>query len=107
MKKYTALLVAIIAIGLYNLSCAPGKKIDSNSSSLKDAYKNDFLIGTALIGRQIEEKDPGAAILVPQQFNAATPENIMKAEVIQPGWDTYNFDLADKLVAYGKKYNGR
>jgi endo-1,4-beta-xylanase len=42
--------------------------------------------------------------LVPQQFNAATPENIMKAEVIQPGWNTFNFDMADKLVAYGKKY---
>ena len=32
-----------------------------------------------------------------------TPENIMKAEIIQPGWDTYNFDLADKLVAFAQK----
>jgi endo-1,4-beta-xylanase len=29
----------------------------------------------------------------------------MKAEVIQTGWDTYNFDLADKLVAFAKKNN--
>jgi endo-1,4-beta-xylanase len=83
------------------LSYSYGQK----TASLKDSYKNDFLIGTALNATQIEEKDPAAKVLIPQQFNAATPENIMKAEVIHPGWNQYNFDLADKLVAYGKKYN--
>ncbi len=75
------------------------------SNSLKDAYKNDFLIGTALNTNQIEEKDAQAAKLIPQQFNAITPENIMKSEIIHPAWDRYDFDMADKLVAYGKKYN--
>jgi len=75
----------------------------TSTLSLKQAFKNDFLIGTALSGQQIEEKDSGAARLVPQQFNAVTPENIMKAEIIHPGWDRYNFDLADKLVEYAKK----
>lgn len=54
---------------------------------------------------QIEEKDPKADALIQQQFNTVTPENIMKAEVIHPGWDRYDFDLADKLVAYAKKHN--
>ena len=27
---------------------------------------------------------------------AITPENIMKAEVIHPEWNRYDFDLADK-----------
>lgn len=76
----------------------------TGTPSLKDAFKNDFVIGTALNARQIMEKDPEAASLVPQQFNAATPENIMKAEIIHPGWDQYNFDLADKLAEYGKKH---
>lgn len=71
--------------------------------TLKEAFKNDFLIGTALNTQQIEERDAKAAVLIPQQFNAATPENIMKAEIIHPQWDKYNFDLADKLVEYGKK----
>jgi endo-1,4-beta-xylanase len=73
--------------------------------SLKAAFKNDFLIGTALNARQIEERDSGAISLIPAQFNAVTPENVMKAEVIHPGWDKYNFDLADKLVAYARKNN--
>ncbi len=73
--------------------------------SLKEIFSNDFLIGTAINTREIEEKDTPADRLIKQQFNAVTPENIMKAEIIQPGWDKYNFDLADKLVAYAKKNN--
>lgn len=86
-------------------SCSNTKQATTTSGtpSLKKTFKNDFLIGTALSAGQIEEKDSGAAKLVPYQFNAATPENIMKAEIIHPGWDKYNFDLADKLVAYAKK----
>ena len=79
---------------------SPAKK-----SSLKNAYKSYFFIGAALNTPQIEEKDAGASILVPQQFNAITSENIMKCEVIHPEWDTYNFDFADKYVAYGTKHN--
>lgn len=87
------------------VSCSNTKQATTTSGtpSLKKTFKNDFLIGTALSAGQIEEKDSGAAKLVPYQFNAATPENIMKAEIIHPGWDKYNFDLADKLVAYAKK----
>jgi endo-1,4-beta-xylanase len=72
--------------------------------SLKEIFKDDFVIGAALNADQIMEKDKPAAVLVPQQFNTITPENIMKAEVIHPQWDRYNFEMADKLVAYGKKY---
>ncbi|WP_462219363.1 endo-1,4-beta-xylanase [Ferruginibacter sp.] len=78
------------------------KKTDKKAS-LKNSFKNYFLIGAAINAAQIEEKEPNAAILIPQQFNSITPENIMKCEVIHPQWDKYNFDLADKYVAYGKK----
>ena len=46
-----------------------------------------------------------AAEFIPQQFNSITPENIMKCEIIHPEWNKYNFDMADKYVAYGKKHN--
>lgn len=77
----------------------------TSATSLKEVFKNDFLIGTAINTQQIEEKDTVADRVIKQQFNAVTPENVMKAEIIQPGWDKYNFDLADKLVAYAKKNN--
>lgn len=86
-------------------ACNNSKKVISTTTtpSLKETFKNDFLMGTALSAQQIEEKDTGAARLVPQHFNSVTPENIMKAEIIHPGWDRYNFDLADKMVAYAQK----
>ena len=103
MIKRSGFLLSIFLVVL--ISCNNTKKATGTTStpSLRQTFKNDFLIGTALSAQQIEEKDSGAAKLVPKQFNAATPENIMKAEIIHPGWDRYNFDLADKLVAYGKK----
>ncbi|HEY1200644.1 MAG TPA: endo-1,4-beta-xylanase, partial [Niastella sp.] len=73
--------------------------------SLKETFKNEFLIGTALNTPQIMEKDLTANKLITQQFNAATPENIMKAEIIHPTWNQFDFTLADKLVEYGRKNN--
>ncbi len=104
MKRNFILL--FIAVSLLT-GCTGSKKSNSSSAatSLREAYKDDFLIGTALSGEQIEEKEPNAAALVPKEFNAITPENIMKAEIIHPEWNRYNFDLADKIAWYGKKYN--
>jgi len=107
MKRNSLFCACVVAISVTFISCSSSKKVtgSSGSSTLREAYKNDFLIGTALNSQQIEEKDSNAAKLVPEQFNAATPENIMKAEIIHPQWDKYNFDLADKMVEYGKKHN--
>jgi endo-1,4-beta-xylanase len=76
----------------------------SRDSSLKEYFRNDFYIGTAVNATQIEEKDLKAAALIPAQFNSITPENIMKCEVIHPAWNEYHFELADRYVAYGQKY---
>lgn len=73
--------------------------------SLKETFKIEFRIGTALNSNQIEENDAAAD---KEQFNAVTPENIMKAEGIHTLWDKYDFALADKLVALAKKqYEGK
>jgi len=71
--------------------------------SLKNAFKNDFLIGAAINMRQIEEKDTAADRIIKQQFDAVTPENIMKAEITEPAWNVFNFGPADKLLAFAKK----
>ena len=107
MIKNYSFAFSVLAAGLLLSSCAGSKKATeaSGTPSLKETFKDDFLIGTALSAPQIEEKEAGAASLVLQQFNAVTPENIMKAEELQPEWGRYNFDLADKLVAYAKKNN--
>src|SRR6478736_2028956 len=103
IKKISFMLPAINCLLL--AGAISQKAAAQTTPSLKETFRNDFLIGTALNTQQIEEKDAAADKLIKEQFNAATPENIMKAEVIHPGWDTYNFDLADKLVAYAEKNN--
>jgi endo-1,4-beta-xylanase len=73
--------------------------------SLKETFKSNFLIGAAVNVQQFEGKDSAANRVIAQQFNTVTPENIMKAEIIQPGWNVYRFDYADELVAYAQKNN--
>ena len=104
-KQAINTFIAVIALLLTGCTTSQKNGRFKSSVSLKEAYKQDFLMGTALSATQIEEKEPDAAALVPQQFNAITPENIMKAEIIHPQWDIYNFDLADKIVEYGKRHN--
>jgi len=106
MAHKTSYFFTACAAGLLIACCTDSQTVIaqiSKSASLKQTFKNDFLIGTAINTQQIEEKDTGRAGLIPEQFNAVTPENIMKAQILHTGWDTYNFNLADKLVAYAQK----
>jgi endo-1,4-beta-xylanase len=106
MKINKVLALACLSVFLMN-ACSSSKKNAGPApmASLKDVFKGDFTIGTALNTAQIEERDPKAAALIARQFNTATPENIMKAEIIHPQWSVYNFDLADKMVDYCSKNN--
>lgn len=102
--KYTPktwIKIAGIAICFSQSSCVQ----KAESSSLKNAFQNDFLIGAALGTEHILEKNQKADALIKREFNSITPENIMKAEVIHPEANKYDFNLSDKFVAYGQKNN--
>ncbi len=73
--------------------------------TLKQVFHDDFLVGTALSLGQINETDASTDSLIKRQFNAITAENIMKAGIIHPEWDRYDFEAADKFVGYGRKNN--
>lgn len=107
MQRKYAFIIAVTLTGCFFSGCSPAQKAAGNTGipSLKEAFKNDFFIGAALDSLQILEQAPGANALILQQFNAITPENAMKAENIHPRWDQYDFLLADKIVAYGKKHH--
>jgi endo-1,4-beta-xylanase len=84
--------------------------------SLKDAYKDHFLVGTAInrsiatgtagFRRSIEEVNKDIA-LTKEQFNQITAENDMKWQLIHPreGADGYDFAPADAFVAFGERNN--
>ena len=94
---------ACLSISLLFISCKNSNETSEKNDTLREAFHSDFLIGTALGESHIEEKNPLATSLIVNQFNCITPENVMKSENIHPQWDKYNFDLADKYVAFGEK----
>jgi endo-1,4-beta-xylanase len=73
-------------------------------STLKDVYRNDFLIGAALNDAQFSDPNSPDVALITSQFNAITPENVMKWEAIEPQPGRFNFAPADRFVAFGMKH---
>lgn len=96
---YSPLILILLIIS----SCQ--KKVEEivEPEGLKDEFKNSFLIGTALNGNQILEKDSVQNVLIATEFNSVTPENAMKSMLIHPQKDTFNFELPDKLVGLIEK----
>ncbi len=74
-------------------------------TTLKDAFKNDFLIGTALSTEQVLSKDPKAMKCLEENFNSISPENLLKWDAVNPLPGKYNFAPADSYVALGEKYH--
>jgi endo-1,4-beta-xylanase len=83
--------------------------------ALKDAFKDHFLVGTAVNRGIVTGTNPRRGpellnqdiALVKQQFNQLVAENDMKWALIhpQPGPDGYNFGPADALVEFGLRNN--
>jgi endo-1,4-beta-xylanase len=71
---------------------------------LKDIFKGDFHIGVALNQNQISGQEPSSDAIVEKHFNSITPENILKWEEVHPALGKYNFEAADRFVAFGEKH---
>jgi len=104
----TAKILSLLIVIILCISCDTEKKENHETNeptSLKDSFKANFLIGTALNTGQIKEVDTVQTALITKEFNAITPENDLKWEQIHPKKDTYNFDVSDAYVAFGNKNN--
>ena len=71
--------------------------------TLKEAYKNDFLIGVAINQKQFSDEDPRGIPIIKAQFNSITPENVLKWESVHPEPDRFAFDAPDRYVEFGEK----
>ena len=88
--------------------------------TLKDAYKDHFVVGVAInrtiatdtavradnVNRTIEEVRKDTAIVL-EQFNQISPENDLKWQLIHPrqGGEGYDFGPADAFVNFGVSNN--
>ena len=75
----------------------------AHTTTLKEAFANDFLIGAALNESQFEESDARAAQIVKEQFNSISPENDLKWLYLRPGPGVFDFSAADRYVDFGTK----
>lgn len=82
-------------------------KVQNDLPSIKDVYKNDFLVGNAI---SAEDLDGVRLDLLKKHFNIATAGNAMKPDALQPTKGNFKFEDADKLVdkvlAEGMKMHG-
>jgi endo-1,4-beta-xylanase len=100
-KSGAAVMTLVLSLWPAVITTACG----ANQPVLKDAFAKHFLIGGALNDDIVNGKDTGAAAIAAQQFNTITAENVMKWEKIHPRPDKYDFDAADRFVAFGEKNN--
>jgi endo-1,4-beta-xylanase len=102
MKKINYFLIAV-PLAFFNCNSIKNTT-DSHSfeQTLKDAYKDAFLIGTAVSPSITSGRDSAAQLIVKKHFNSITVENVMKAALINPEPGVFNFKPADEFVAFGQ-----
>lgn len=84
----------------------------SQKNTLKDVYKDDFLIGVAIGSRDIfhyykypMRKDKSEMKIINREFNCVTAENLMKPQYISPHPGMYYFEAVDELMDFAEKNN--
>lgn len=91
MKKNLILILsAIVFAGI--------QSINIEEKTLKEAFKDHYLIGVAVNRSQILQRNEAEVKLITSQFNSLTAENDMKWANIHPKIDSFNFEYADKLM---------
>lgn len=95
MKKRA--IVAIIAI------CCLAFVQTMAQKTLAAATKGKFLFGAAVNMQQVTGAYALESEIVAKEFNAIVAENCMKPQPIHPEENRYNWDEADKFVAFGEK----
>ncbi|HWJ56722.1 MAG TPA: endo-1,4-beta-xylanase [Vicinamibacterales bacterium] len=94
---------AVTAAGLVGLAHARTQAFHRalEQTGLKEVFKDDFLIGTAVDGRTVDDPSTPLAQLVAREFNAITPTNMMKWGPLEPREGEWQWAGPDRLVAFG------
>lgn len=94
MKTILITLISLLLIGCNSTT----DQQDEEEQTLRNAFSDAFMIGTALNERQIYGEDQRGQELAVREFNAVTAENVMKWESIHPEPDVYDFEAADAMI---------
>lgn len=73
-------------------------------TTLKDAFRDDFLVGVAVNDAIVSGRDARSQKLVIEQFNSITAENELKPENVHPRPGAYDFSKGDAFVTFGQAH---
>ena len=99
-RRFTSLAAAVTALTIRSGAVHAAAR----ESGLKDAFKGDFLVGTAINRRTLEDSDSTQRDLIAREFNSITAENCMKWVQIHPDDDRWNWAPADQFVDFGTNH---
>lgn len=104
MRNFTVLFILLLA-GCNSPQSREPNASDERSIPLKEAYKDAFLVGTAVNEEIVSGQDKVSQDIVVRQFNTITLENAMKAGPINPEPGVFNYGPADSFVDFGEKHD--
>ncbi|HXS68850.1 MAG TPA: endo-1,4-beta-xylanase, partial [Candidatus Polarisedimenticolia bacterium] len=96
----------VVTVGTCLLVAFGSTAAETNKSdpmTLKEAFKNDFLVGAAINLDQIYGRDSKGVPIIETQFNSISPENVLKWEVVHPKPDKFDFAASDAYVNFGER----
>ncbi|MDE7378163.1 MAG: endo-1,4-beta-xylanase [Paraprevotella sp.] len=88
-----------VLAGMLFVGCGTAK----SPVTVKEYFKNEFLIGAAIPVPHVKGLDAKADSVVSLHFNSIVAENCMKCGEIHPRKDEYYWDAADAFVRYGEE----
>ena len=95
--RITILVVASLALVF------AASAYSQTTPTLKDAYQGCFVVGAALNPAQFTDQVPAEDAIIKTQFNAISPENVLKWEIVHPRPGIFDFTLSDKYVEFGEQ----
>src|SRR5690625_7618913 len=94
-RRHFLLGTASVAAMANLKSCAIHKAAEH--TGLSQAYKNDFLMGTAISNVTMEAPNKPLMDLIDQEINSITTENCMNSRMLQPCTCQWEWYLGDRI----------
>jgi len=98
--KFTLILASILMIGCGEKKTTPEVQ---KEPTLKEAFKSNFLIGSAVNDNLVSKKDSLGEQIVLTEYNTITPENSMKWMYMEPEQGKFEFETADNYIDFSTK----
>lgn len=104
-KHKTSILFTFILAFILMIGCGEKKTTPEvqKEPTLKEAFKSNFLIGSAVNDNLVSKKDSLGEQIVLTEYNTITPENSMKWMYMEPEQGKFEFETADKYIDFSTK----